>query len=224
MIGQPIRCLMLDPLVLGLLMAWLTIFWAPFDWGLRVCQFPAIRFVCTFFHLLKNSYSITIAGVDRVLKTDPTLSNTSISLLIAAGTIAGCGGGVLLRYLDCIPEECTTDPDLKEEKSESESSKLPRDLIRPTFTVKRSFFATILYICLLDPFHFIRGHALGDEATCRSITFLFIALSSILKALGWNVFDSLSSLFHGVTQIPRDIPVFAQRWSFEEIQEKAKDL
>lgn len=77
-----------------------------------------------------------------MLKSDPTLSNTSrcrnseswigISLLIAAGTIAGCGGGVLLRYLDLMPEECTTDPDLKEEKSESESSKLPRDLIRPT--------------------------------------------------------------------------------------------
>lgn len=39
-----------------------------------------------------------------------------------------------------------------------------------------------------------------------------------------NVFDSVSRVFHGVTQIPKEIPVFAQRWSFEEIQEKAKEL
>ena len=39
-----------------------------------------------------------------------------------------------------------------------------------------------------------------------------------------NVFDSVSRMFHGVTQIPKEIPVFAQRWSFEEIQEKAKEM
>ena len=67
-----------------------------------------------------------------------------------------------MSYLDFAPEDCATDPDLKEEGSEAETSKLPQDLIRPTLymkysaydssTVKCSFFATILYIALLNLF------------------------------------------------------------------------
>ena len=221
--GEPVRRLLVDPVILSLVMAWLTVFWTPFDWGLRIYQFPAIHLICSFFHLLKNSYALTFGGVDRALKSDPTLSYTSFSLLLVVGTIAGCGGRVLMSYLDFAPEDCATDPDLKEEGSETETSKLPQDLIRPTFTVKCSFFATILYIALLDPFHMIRGHVFVNEVTCHFLIFLFIAFSSLLKALGWNIFDSVSFLFHGVTQIPREIPVFAQRWSFEEIQEKVKE-
>ena len=73
-----------------------------------------------------------------------------------------------MSYLDFAPEDCATDPDLKEEGSEAETSKLPQDLIRPTLymkysaydssTVKCSFFATILYIALL-----IRGHVFVNE-------------------------------------------------------------
>ena len=78
-----------------------------------------------------------------------------------------------MSYLDFAPEDCATDPDLKEEGSETETSKLPQDLIRPTLymkysaydssTAKCSFFATILYIALLDPFHMIRGHVFVNE-------------------------------------------------------------
>lgn len=38
------------------------------------------------------------------------------------------------------------------------------------------------------------------------------------------MFDSISSLFHHLTFVPKEIPAFARRWSFEGIQEKSKDL
>lgn len=53
LMGEPIRRLMVDPVILSLVIAWytillasnnrLTVFWTPFDWGLRLYQFPAIR-------------------------------------------------------------------------------------------------------------------------------------------------------------------------------------
>lgn len=56
---------------------------------------------------------------------------------------------------------------------ETHSQKLPQDLIRPTLfvlwfgvtrsEVKRAFFATLLYIYLLDPLQFIRGGPLFDD-------------------------------------------------------------
>ena len=56
---------------------------------------------------------------------------------------------------------------------ETHSQKLPQDLIRPTLfffelklkdsAVKRAFFATLLYIYLLDSLQFIRGEALFDD-------------------------------------------------------------
>ena len=68
----------------------------------------------------------------------------------------------------------------------------------------------------------------------RSIVFLFVAGTSILRSLGWVGFlgemddRTCSTAFRacsmGVTQIPKEIPVFAQQWSFEEIQEKAKEM
>lgn len=39
-----------------------------------------------------------------------------------------------------------------------------------------------------------------------------------------NVFESVSSLFHAITRVPKEIPAFARRWSFEDINEKSKDL
>lgn len=51
-------------------------------------------------------------------------------------------------------------------------------------TVKRSFFATILYLYLLDPFHCIRDISV-DPMVARSIVFLFVAGTSILRSLGW---------------------------------------
>ena len=48
MIGQPIRFLTSDKLVVALLAAWATIFCAPFDLGLKALQVPIIR-VAMFF-------------------------------------------------------------------------------------------------------------------------------------------------------------------------------
>ena len=91
-----------------------------------------------------------------------------------------------MSYLDFVHEDSTTDPNLKEEESEAETSKLPQDLIRPTLyvkcsacyssTVKCSFFATILYITLLDPFCIIRGHVFVDEVD----VFLFCLFRSLV--------------------------------------------
>lgn len=50
--------------------------------------------------------------------------------------------------------------------------------------MKRSFFATILYLYLLDPFHLIRDISV-DPMVARSIVFLFVAGTSILRSLGW---------------------------------------
>lgn len=104
-----------------------------------------------------------------------------------------------MSYLDFAPEDCATDPDLKEEGSETETSKLPQDLIRPTLyvkysaydssTVKCSFFATILYIALLDPFHMIRGHVFVNEVDM----FLFWLFRSLV--ISWSSFLSPSLHF-----------------------------
>ena len=51
-------------------------------------------------------------------------------------------------------------------------------------TVKRSFFATILYLFLLDPFRCVRDVSM-DPMVCRSIVFLFVAGTSVLRSLGW---------------------------------------
>lgn len=42
------------------------------------------------------SHSITIAGIDRALEMDP---NSSMFMLLIIGTISGCGGGVLFKFL-----------------------------------------------------------------------------------------------------------------------------
>lgn len=93
-----------------------------------------------------------------------------------------------MSYLDFVPEDCATGSEFKEEESEAEMSKLPQDLIRPTLyvkgfachlsTVKCSFFATILYITLLDPFFYIRGHVFVDEVEM----FLFWLLRSLVTS------------------------------------------
>ncbi|KAK8805063.1 hypothetical protein WA588_000009 [Blastocystis sp. NMH] len=222
LLGEPMYSLTADSFVLGLLGAWLVINWTPFDWGIKAFQHPLVRSLNTLFRWLSVSYAITVGGVDNALKADPSLLNTSGTLLLSVGTIAGCGGTVFLRYLELVPEGGST-PSIPIYETNVTTSKLPVDLIRPTFTVKRSFFATILYLYLLDPFHLIRDISV-DPMVARSIVFLFVAGTSILRSLGWNVFDSVSRVFHGVTQIPKEIPVFAQQWSFEEIQEKAKEM
>ena len=52
--------------------------------------------------------------------------------MLVVGTIAGCGGRVLMRYYDFVPDDNGTNSDLNEEEREAETSKLPQELIRPT--------------------------------------------------------------------------------------------
>lgn len=77
------------------------------------------------------SYAITVGGVDNALKADPSLLNTSATLLLSVGTIAGCGGTVFLRYLELVPEGGST-PFIPIYETSVTTSKLPVDLIRPT--------------------------------------------------------------------------------------------
>ena len=85
-------------------------------------------------------------------------------MLIATGTISGCGGGILLRCCDLVNEECPAPHQASAtDDTAIHSQKLPQDLIRPTFEVKRAFFATLLYIYLLDPMRLIRGYSLFDD-------------------------------------------------------------
>ena len=58
----------------------LTIFWTPFDMGLKAFEIPAIRvvllvqshtqFICRFFQLLNVAFSVSAYGVDYVFKSD----------------------------------------------------------------------------------------------------------------------------------------------------------
>lgn len=58
----------------------LTIFWTPFDLGLKAFEIPAIRvvllvqfhmqFICRFFQLLNVAFSVSAYGVDYVFKSD----------------------------------------------------------------------------------------------------------------------------------------------------------
>ncbi|KAK8828572.1 hypothetical protein WA577_000057 [Blastocystis sp. JDR] len=227
-IGQPIRFLTSDKVVVALLAAWLTIFWTPFDLGLKAFGIPAIRLICYFFQLLSISFSVTAYGVDFVFKSDHPKAMVGLSMLIVTGTISGCGGSVLLHYHNYDQEEnalpSSSPSYYGDDRNTCATHTLPDDLIRPTFAVKRAFFSTLLYIYLSDPLLFIRGHPLFDAATCHVLTFVFLIVTTILDECGWNVFDSISSLFHHLTFVPKEIPAFARRWSFEGIQEKSKDL
>ncbi|CBK23845.2 uncharacterized protein [Blastocystis hominis] len=137
LIGQPVRFLTSDKLVVAMLAAWITIFCLPYDIGLKLFQNPLIRLFCRFFQLLSISFSVTSYGVDYVFKSDHPKAKVGLSMVIATGTMSGCGGGVLLRYYNLINEDFTVPRRMSvtDDNIETHSQKLPQDLIRPTLLV-----------------------------------------------------------------------------------------
>ena len=118
------------------------------------------------------SHSITTAGIDRILEFN---AESSISMLIIIGTISGCGGGVLFKFLG-FDSTFKLDDDDKYSKVGAEGelyNRFPDNLIHPTLyvimlsliysIVKCSFFASILYVVLTDPLGFIFGHAVAEK-------------------------------------------------------------
>ena len=84
------------------------------------------------------SHSITTAGIDRALELNP---ESSISMLIIIGTISGCGGGVLFKFLG-FDSTLKLDEDDKNVEVEIEGElpvRLPDNLTRPTLYVLVSF-------------------------------------------------------------------------------------
>jgi len=77
------------------------------------------------------SHSITTAGIDRALEFNP---ESSISMLIIIGTISGCGGGVLFKFLG-FDSTIKLDEDDKSTEVEIEGDlviRFPDNLTRPT--------------------------------------------------------------------------------------------
>ena len=84
------------------------------------------------------SHSITTAGIDRALELNP---ESSISMLIIIGTISGCGGGVLFKFLG-FDSTLKLDEDDKNVEVEIEGElpvRFPDNLTRPTLYVLVSF-------------------------------------------------------------------------------------
>lgn len=149
-------------------MAWLLVFATPYEIGYKIANSAYIAPLCSLGLYLNWTHAISTVGIDKIVNFGVPYSN-SIVLIIFAGVVASCGGGILTKWLK-----------LQDNNTKSING-LPPDLKTPSLRIQTNFIATIMYYCMV--YLFKSSFVSVSRNTAKSVIFIFIAVMDIIEKM-----------------------------------------